>query len=151
MFIALFETVKTWEQLKCLLKIEKLAFIQRNAMWSRKLPGCSVVKNMPAYRRCSFDSWVGKIPWRRKWQPTPVFLPVESCRIDRGAWQATVAKVRHDWARARVHARTHTHTHTHTHSRWEKHSEKFTEVCNLQENFCSFKCQAPLLSSVFTV
>ena len=20
-------------------------------------------------------SWVGKIPWRRKWQPTPVFLP----------------------------------------------------------------------------
>ena len=22
-----------------------------------------------------FDPWVGKIPWRRKWQPTPVFLP----------------------------------------------------------------------------
>ena len=22
-----------------------------------------------------FNSWVGKIPWRRKWQPTPVFLP----------------------------------------------------------------------------
>ena len=25
-----------------------------------------------------FDSWVGKIPWRRKWQPTPIFLPGES-------------------------------------------------------------------------
>ena len=25
-----------------------------------------------------FDSWVGKIAWRRKWQPTPVFLPGES-------------------------------------------------------------------------
>ena len=25
-----------------------------------------------------FDPWVGKIPWRRKWQPTPVFLYVES-------------------------------------------------------------------------
>ena len=25
-----------------------------------------------------FDTWVGKIPWRRKWQPTPVFLPGES-------------------------------------------------------------------------
>jgi len=25
-----------------------------------------------------FDSWVRKIPWRRKWQPTPVFLPGES-------------------------------------------------------------------------
>jgi len=22
-----------------------------------------------------FDSWIKKIPWRRKWQPTPVFLP----------------------------------------------------------------------------
>ena len=29
-------------------------------------------------RRHGFDSWVGKIPWRRKWQPTPVFLPGES-------------------------------------------------------------------------
>ena len=25
--------------------------------------------------QCSFDPWVGKIPWRREWQPTPVFLP----------------------------------------------------------------------------
>ena len=25
-----------------------------------------------------FDPWVGKIPWRRAWQPTPVFLPAES-------------------------------------------------------------------------
>ena len=25
-------------------------------------------------RRCGFDRWVGKIPWRRTWQPTPVFL-----------------------------------------------------------------------------
>ena len=24
------------------------------------------------------ESWVGKIPWRRAWQPTPVFLPGES-------------------------------------------------------------------------
>ena len=26
-------------------------------------------------KRCGFDPWVGKIPWRRKWQPTPVFFP----------------------------------------------------------------------------
>ena len=26
-------------------------------------------------RRPGFNSWVGKIPWRKKWQPTPVFLP----------------------------------------------------------------------------
>ena len=48
-------------------------------------------------KRPGFDSWVGKIPWRRKWQLTPVFLPGES----HGAWQATVygiSRVGHDWA-----------------------------------------------------
>ena len=29
-------------------------------------------------RRRRFDPWVGKIPWRRKWQPTPVLLPGKS-------------------------------------------------------------------------
>ena len=28
--------------------------------------------------RHRFDSWVGKIPWRRAWQPAPVFLPGNS-------------------------------------------------------------------------
>ena len=27
------------------------------------------------YKRHEFNSWVGKIPWSRKWQPAPVFLP----------------------------------------------------------------------------
>ena len=31
------------------------------------------------YRRRRFDTWFGKIPWRREWQPTPVFLPGEFC------------------------------------------------------------------------
>ena len=50
-------------------------------------PGGSVVKNLQC-RRCRFDFWVGKIPWRRKWHPTPVFLLGNS--MDRGAWWATV-------------------------------------------------------------
>ena len=41
-----------------------------------------VVMNPPANaRRCkrhSFNPWVEKIPWSRKWQPTPVFLPGKS-------------------------------------------------------------------------
>ena len=42
-------------------------------------PGGSVVKNSPASaRRHWFDPWIGLIPWRRKWQPTPVFLPGEA-------------------------------------------------------------------------
>ena len=30
------------------------------------------------YKRHELDPWVGKSPWRRAWQPTPVFLPRES-------------------------------------------------------------------------
>ena len=29
-------------------------------------------------RRCGFDPWIGKIPWRRKWQPIPVVLSGKS-------------------------------------------------------------------------
>ena len=29
-------------------------------------------------RRPGFDLWVGRIPWRREWQPSPVFFPGES-------------------------------------------------------------------------
>ena len=29
-------------------------------------------------RRHVFDPWVGKISWRRKWHPIPIFLPRES-------------------------------------------------------------------------
>ena len=34
-----------------------------------------MVKHLPAVRETGFDPWVGKMPWRRKWQPTSVFLP----------------------------------------------------------------------------
>jgi len=34
-----------------------------------------MTKNLPAVQRPGFNSWVGKIPWRREWQPIPVFLP----------------------------------------------------------------------------
>ena len=37
-----------------------------------------MVKNPPAMQKTWFDPWVGKIPWRRAWQPTPVFLPGET-------------------------------------------------------------------------
>ena len=61
-------------------------------------------------RRPGFDPWIRKIPWRRKWQPTPVFLPGKS-----HGWRSLVGytpwghRVRHYWA-------TNTHTRTHTFS-----------------------------------
>ena len=66
-------------------------------------PGDSLVKLFACQcgrcRRCGCEPWVGKISWRRKWQPTQY-----SCLenpMDRGAWWATglgSQTVSHDWA-----------------------------------------------------
>ena len=46
---------------------------------SRGFPCGSVIKKSAGQcRRPEFYPWVGKKPWRRKWQPTPVFLPGKS-------------------------------------------------------------------------
>ena len=49
-----------------------------------------LIKNLPAqcgrHKRHRFSLWAGKIPWRRKWQPTPIFLPGKF--MDTGAQQA---------------------------------------------------------------
>ena len=37
-------------------------------------------------RRCQFSPWVGKIPWRRAWQSTPVFLPGKSPWPEEPGW-----------------------------------------------------------------
>ena len=37
-----------------------------------------MVKNPPAMQETGCDPWVGKIPWRRVWQPIPIVLPGES-------------------------------------------------------------------------
>ena len=45
--------------------------IWTNSWWLRWLRICLQC------RRLRFNPWIGKIPWRREWQPTPVFLPGE--------------------------------------------------------------------------
>ena len=53
-------------------------------------------------RRCwrqGFDCWVRKIPWRRAWQLTPVFLPENP--MDREAWWATVHRMAKSWTQLR--------------------------------------------------
>ena len=47
------------------------------------------LKSLPTMWETWVRSWVGKIPWRRAWQPTPVFLPGR-IPMDKGAWWATV-------------------------------------------------------------
>ena len=55
-------------------------------------------------QKIRFDPWVGKIPWRSKWQPTPVLLPGKSYgrRSLEGSspWDL---RVRHDWATSLTH------------------------------------------------
>ena len=58
---------------------------------SGKEPACQC----RTHKETGYNPWAGKIPWRRKWQPTPVFLPGES--MDRGACWATVHGVTKSW------------------------------------------------------
>jgi len=39
-----------------------------------KEPACQCMR----HKRLKFNPWVGRIPWRRAWQSTPIFLPGES-------------------------------------------------------------------------
>ena len=49
--------------------------------WLRSQSGCfprrlsGKTTYPPVLRSCGFNPWVGKIPWRRQWKPTPGFLP----------------------------------------------------------------------------
>ena len=74
-----------------------------------------LVSQMIIYFQCvrlGFDPWVGKIPWRRSWQPTPVFLPGESLwtELPGGLQSMGSQKVGHNWATKCAHVCTHTHT-----------------------------------------
>ena len=55
------------------------------------------VKHRLQCERPGFDPWVGKIPWKRKWQPTPVLLPGKS-HGRRSLVQATIHGVAKSWA-----------------------------------------------------
>ena len=68
-------------------------------------------------KRSRSDPWVGKISWRRKWQPTPVFLPGKShgrrSTAGYSLWSHKESGTT-KWPSMWGCACTHTHTHTHT-------------------------------------
>ena len=66
-------------------EVELLSHVSPSFNFGGEAPYCigaSLVaqrlKRLPAMQRPRFNPWVGKIPWRRKWQPTPIILPGES-------------------------------------------------------------------------
>ena len=92
-----------------------------------------MVKNPPANAggiRDGFDPWVRKIPWRRAWQPTPVFLPGEShgqrSLVGYSPWD---------------HKELNTTEHMYTHNTFEKLC-----ILNLREkNYMMMLASVPLL------
>ena len=76
-------------------------------------------------RRCGFHPWVGKIPWRRKWQLTPAFLPEKSHRqrslVGYSPWghkESDMAECVHIYA----------HTCAHTQVSWETRFKLLEEI-----------------------
>ena len=79
-------TVKTWsaEAVIILTSVSSVLSFEVESNWlslwsllggtSGKEPACQG-RNLKIHK---FNPWAGKIPWRRAWQPTPVFLPGKS-------------------------------------------------------------------------
>ena len=92
-----------------------------------------MVKNLPANAGDAEDSgWIpGKIPWRRKWQSTPVFLPGESHgQRSLVGYKSVSCKELDATEQLSTHTHTHTHTthtHMHTHLFYIKISESATQ------------------------
>ena len=84
-----------------------------------------MVKNL---QETLFNCWVGKIPWRRKRQLTPVFLPGES-HGPRG-----LACYR-PWSHKELDTTEHTHTHSHTLTHTHTHTLKSAKYLMLTHVF----------------
>ena len=86
-------------------------------LWALPFPGLEKASlvvadsiRIPQYRRCrrlGFNPWVKKIPWRRKWQPTPVILAWEVPWMEEpgGLGSMGLQRVRCEWTWACVHER----------------------------------------------
>ena len=85
-------------------------------------------------RRCGLDPWVGKIPWRRKWQPTPVLLPRKS-HIWRSLFQDTV----HGVSKSRTQVSDFTFTFSFRRPR-DLTGQGKTWILNARKHVCSLQC-----------
>ena len=68
-------------------------------------------------QRRRLDLWVGKIPWRKEWQPTPLFLS------GKPTGQRSLAGCS-PWGHKELDMTEYTHTHTHT---------QIIDTCNLMD------------------
>ena len=112
-----------WQRLKLSFTICQMGLIIISA--SQRYLGlprwCSGKESACQGRRCrreGFNPWVEKIPWRRKWQPTPIFLP----RVSHG--QRSLAGYS-PWSCKKLDTTEHAHIYTDTHTQ-KKISDLYT-------------------------
>ena len=78
---------------------ENICFVPRGRGFPGSASGEEPACQCRRYKRCRFDPWVRKIPWRRAWRPTLAFLPGGShgqrSLVVYGPWGC---RVRHDWS-----------------------------------------------------
>ena len=68
-----------WDQNPCPFVLKSVFILMYNmTLMPRWLSGKEPACQCRRCRTCGFNTWVEKMPWRRKWQPTPIFLLRES-------------------------------------------------------------------------
>ena len=92
------------------------------------------VKNPPACGRPEFSPWFRKIPWRRAWQPTRVFLPGETPLTEEpgGLQSMRSQRVRHNWATK--HSTAHIYTYIWMHTLVNTHTILIHDIQNRNRN-----------------
>jgi len=79
-------------------------------------------------RRCEFNPWIRKTLWRRKRQPTPVFLPRKFHGQKSLIGYNPRGPKESDMTENMVHTHRHTHTDTHTDTHTQTHTHTDTHV-----------------------
>ena len=104
--------------------LETASIVLKQLMNIFSIPGGTIGKESTCqcqrHKRCKFDPWVERLPWRKTWQPTAVFLSgkFQGQRSLAGysPWGCKSQTRLSNWTAKTLTNTTCTHTHTYTHT-----------------------------------
>ena len=109
--------------------------IPKSQKWLSNSQGKEPACQCRRHKRHGFNPWIGKIPWRRAWQPTPVFLPGEANE------QRSLVGCR-PWGCKESDTTEETeHAHTGHSDTWQKQSKHKFEIWNMSRCIKSLRKQ----------